>query len=313
MPRDLRLSLSTAPVEPGRGALVLHGGAGGRVEELSLEARADYGTALAAAHAAGQDVLDAGGSALDAVCATVCALEDDPLFNAGRGASLTATGHAELDASVMTGEGAAGAVAVSRHARHPVLLARAVMERSEHVLLVDPPRGLAADWGLETVPPEHFVTPARRAQLERVLAAREAPLRHGTVGAVAVDAAGRIAAATSTGGIVGQAEGRVGDSPVIGAGTYASACGPRGGVGVSCTGEGEAFLRAVAAHDIAARVRYRGDDLETAVAGMIREELIARDASGGVIAIDAGRVVVAHCSPAMFAAYRDGERLVTLT
>ncbi len=299
----------TAPLDERGFALVLHGGAGGRVEELSLEVKADYDAGLAAAHRAGEEVLAAGGAALDAVCSTVAALEDDPLFNAGRGAALTASGRAELDASVMTGDGAAGAVAASRWARNPVQAARAVMERTDHVLLVAPAAKLVRSWGLETVDPEHFVTEARLAQLRRVLAARQEAPRHGTVGAVAIDAEGRIAAATSTGGMVGQADGRVGDTPIIGAGTFAR----DGVIGVSCTGEGEAFLRGAVAHDVTARIAYAGQEPLAAIEATIAAELTARGASGGLIAAGPTGVVVAHNSPAMFAAYREGERLVTLT
>ena len=310
MSRNLALNLVSVPADERGFALVLHAGAGGRVEELSLEQQQNYGAALEAAYRAGEDVLAAGGSALDAVCATVVVLEDNPLFNAGRGAALTATGQAELDASVMTGDGRAGAIAASRHARNPVRVARTVMERTDHVLLVSPDEQLLTEWELETVDPGYFVTEARQRQLANVRDRELAASRHGTVGAVAVDGNGRIAAATSTGGMVNQSDGRVGDTPIIGAGTFA-----RDGVaGVSCTGEGEAFIRGAVAHDIVSRVKYLELDLPTAVSGTVETELTAVDASGGVIAVDgAGSVVIAHNSPAMFAAYRDGDRIVTLT
>ena len=282
-------------------SLVLHGGAGSRSEELSLEAQAPYEDGLRAAYEAGWRILASGGEALDAVCAAVRVLEDDPLFNAGRGASLTASGRAELDASVMTGSGLAGAVAASRYARNPVRLARAVMEHTDHVLLVDPDASFAERHGLDVADPGYFVTEARRRQLERVLDARREPAgaRHGTVGAAARDARGKVAAATSTGGMVGQADGRVGDSPVIGAGVYA-----RDGVAaISCTGHGEAFMRGVIAHDVAARVRYAGAGLSAAVRSAIEEELVRKGSDGGLIAVGAdGRLVVAHNSPAMFSA-----------
>lgn len=300
--------LHVAPPAPDGTCLVLHGGAGGRAQELALEAREDDAAALRAAYAPGEEVLRSGGSALDAVCACVRALEDDPRFNAGRGAALTAGGRAELDASVMTGDGRAGAVAVSRDARHPVDLARAVMERTAHVLLVAPPAELVRSFGLETADPEDFVTPARLAQLQRVLQEREEASRHGTVGAVAVDAAGRIAAATSTGGMVGQADGRVGDSPLIGAGTFAR----EGVAGISCTGEGEAFIRGAVAHEVIARMVHAGADLRAAVEATIAAELTARGASGGIIAAGPAGVVAAHNSPAMFAAWRDGAEVRTL-
>lgn len=284
-------------------SLVLHGGAGDRAEELALEARAPYEDGLRAAYQAGWAVLASGGGALDAVCASVAALEDNPLFNAGRGASLTATGQAELDASVMTGDGQAGAVAASRYARNPVRLARAVMERTDHVLIVGPPADFAADYGVETVDPAYFVTEVRQRQLEKVMAGRGQAVRHGTVGAAARDASGRVAAATSTGGMVGQADGRVGDSPIVGAGVYAR----DGAVAISCTGHGEAYIRGVVAHDVYARVRYAGADLAAAVRATFDEELTRRGSAGGMIAVGGdGRVVVAHNSTAMFSARGTG-------
>ncbi len=297
---------------PPRGpvALALHGGAGGRIEELEAELREAFEAGLAAAYGAGKAVLEGGGSALDAVCACVARLEDDPLFNAGRGAALTIDGVAEHDAAVMDGSGAAGAVAASRHARNPVLAARSVLEEGPHVLLVAPSAELVAGWGLRTADQEYFVTEARVAQLDRIRSLRLTGPRHGTVGAVARDALGPVAAATSTGGMAGQADGRIGDTPLIGAGTYAR----DDSVAVSCTGEGEAFIRGVVSHDIAARIRYLGCDVAQAVTSTIEEELAARGASGGLVAVSAdGRVVVAHNSPTMFAAYEQDGRLVLLT
>ncbi len=282
---------------PGGGpSLALHGGAGGRVEEL---ARAPYEQGLLAAYRAGWQVLAAGGDALDAVCASVEVLEDDPMFNAGRGAALTASGHAELDASVMTGFGLAGAVAASKYARNPVRLARAVMEHTEHVFIVDPDPEFLERYGLEVVERDYFVTEPRQRPLDRVLDGRAVAARHGTVGAVARDAAGRVAAATSTGGMTGQADGRVGDSPIVGAGVYAR----DNLVAISCTGDGEAFIRGVVAHDIAARIRYAGAGLAEAVRGTFEQELTQRGATGGLVAVGGdGRIVVAHNSPAMFSA-----------
>jgi beta-aspartyl-peptidase (threonine type) len=306
--RALRL-IEVAPAAAGYG-LVLHGGAGGRVEELTLEEHGTYAEGLIRAHRAGTAVLDRHGSALDAVCAAVEQLENDPLFNAGRGAALTARGDAELDASIMAGDGAAGAVAASRHAKNPVLAARKVMEQTRHVLVVSPSEQLIAGWGLETTDPDYFVTEARRRQLARVRSAQLAASRHGTVGAVARDRHGHVAAATSTGGMVNQSEGRVGDTPILGAGTFAR----DGVVAISCTGEGEAFMRGLVAYDISARMSYLHAGLAEAVAGTITAELTTRGASGGLVAIGAdGRIVVAHNSPAMFAAFDDGGRLVTLT
>ena len=291
-------------------ALVLHGGAGGRVEELALDVRGSYTEGLTRAYTAGADVLAAGGSALDAVCAAVEQLEDDPLFNAGRGAALTAAGTAELDACVMTGDGHAGAITACRYARNPVHAARKVMEETPAVLLVAPTEERLTDWKLATVPPEYFLTPARQQQLRNVQARTLEASRHGTVGAVARDAQGRLAAATSTGGMVNQNEGRVGDTPIVGAGTYAR----DGVVAVSCTGEGEAFIKGVVAYDIAARMRYLRQPQATAVTATVEEELTGHGAMGGLIAVGAdGTVTVAHNSPAMFSAYHDGTRLVVHT
>lgn len=305
-------SMRVFTVEPAPSgySLVLHGGAGGRLSELSLDEQGRYSTGLADAFIAGENVLAAGGSALDAVCASVEQLENNPLFNSGRGSALTATGKAELDASVMTGDGRAGAIAVSRYAKNPVYLARKVMEESEHVMLVGPTKELVEGWGLESVESDYFITPLRQEQLANVQAQRLEGSRHGTVGAVALDVHGNLAAATSTGGMVNQSEGRVGDTPIIGAGNYAK----DGVVGVSCTGTGEAFIEGVVAHEISARMRYAGAPVADAVRLTIEAELETRSADGGVIAIDAaGRIVVAHNSPAMFAAYRQAEQVMTLT
>ena len=254
--------------------------------------------------AAGAQALRDGRSALDAVCAAVMELEDDALFNAGRGASLTAEGTAEMDAAVMTGDGAAGAVAVSRHARNPILAARAVMERTDHVFIVDPSRELTTEWGLQNAPADYFVTEPRRSQLAKVLSQRAEAPRYGTVGAVALDSAGRIACATSTGGMVGQSVGRVGDAGLIGAGSFAGA----DAAALSCTGEGEAYIQGVVAHDVAARVRYSGVDLEDALRGTYERELDSRGATGGTIALTPdGRALIVHNSRAMFAGYWDGE------
>jgi beta-aspartyl-peptidase (threonine type) len=291
-------------------SLALHGGAGGRVEELESERRAAYEQGLLAAYQAGWRVLAAGGDALDAVCASVAVLEDDPLFNAGHGAALTASGQAELDASVMTGSGLAGAVAAARHARNPVRLARAVMEHTEHVLIVDPDVEFLQRYGIDVVERDYFVTEPRQQQLRRVLDGRAVAARHGTVGAAARDAAGRVAAATSTGGMTGQADGRVGDSPIVGAGIYAR----DDVVAISCTGDGEAFIRGVVAHDVAARIRYAGADLAEAIRGTFERELTERGATGGLVAVGGdGHVVVAHNSPMMFSARGTGPEPVLTT
>lgn len=297
---------------PSRGpwSLALHGGAGGRIEELSTESREAFEAGLSRAYAAGRTVLEAGGSALDAVCATVEQLEDDPLFNAGCGAALTADGVAEHDAAVMDGQGRAGAIAVSRHAKNPVRVARSVLEKSDHVLLVSPSEQLVTEWGHEVRDQSYFVTEARRVQLDRILNLTLTGPRHGTVGAVARDVHGEVAAATSTGGMAGQSLGRVGDSPIIGAGTYAR----NDSVAISCTGEGEAFIRGVVSYDIASRMRFLGSSLREAVATTFAEELTAKNASGGLVGVAPdGRVVVAHNSPTMFAAFEDHDGFAMLT
>jgi beta-aspartyl-peptidase (threonine type) len=291
-------------------SLALHGGAGGRVEELESERRAAYEQGLLAAYQAGWRVLAAGGDALDAVCASVAVLEDDPLFNAGHGAALTASGQAELDASVMTGSGLAGAVAAARHARNPVRLARAVMEHTEHVLIVDPDVEFLQRYGIDVVERDYFVTEPRQQQLRRVLDGRAVAARHGTVGAAARDAAGRVAAPPATGGVTRHAHARVGDSPIVGAGIYAR----DDVVAISCTGDGEAFIRGVVAHDVAARIRYAGADLAEAIRGTFERELTERGATGGLVAVGGdGHVVVAHNSPMMFSARGTGPEPVLTT
>ena len=244
--------------DPNGWRLVIHGGAGVMSRgmfDAGVEAR--FRGALAAALAVGSEILRAGGSALDAVEETVRALEDDPHFNAGRGSVFTYEGTIELDASIMDGRNRdAGAVTGVTATKNPISLARAVMEHSPHVLLSgEGADQFSRDRGLEQAPPEYFQTAERRRQLEELKArpgeAFDLAVKYGTVGAVALDAAGHVAAATSTGGLTGKRWGRIGDSPIIGAGTYADdrACA------VSATGAGEYFLRVALAHDIAARIR----------------------------------------------------------
>jgi len=288
-------------------ALAVHGGTGG-IERGSLgsEREAAYLAGLESALEAGSRMLAAGGASLDAVAATVRTLESDPLFNAGRGAALTRSGQAELDASIMEGRTQrAGAVAAVRHIEHPVDLARRVMEKSRHVLLVgEGAEEFALEEGFALVPNAVFRTPERAQSLQACLAGRsvsELVPPSGTVGAVARDAHGDLAAATSTGGMTGKRAGRVGDSPLIGAGTYA-----RNGVcAVSATGHGEYFIRAVAAHHVCLSVELRGLTLSAAceeVLGRIR----ALGGQGGLIAVDAaGGIVMQFSSATMFRAARD--------
>ncbi|HUQ10867.1 MAG TPA: isoaspartyl peptidase/L-asparaginase [Steroidobacteraceae bacterium] len=294
-------------------AIAIHGGAGtmSRSETSSEQERA-YLQGLEAALDAGYSRLETGASALDAVTAAVVSLEDNPLFNAGCGAVLTRDGLAELDASIMDGATlAAGAVCGLKHIRNPIALARQVMEKSPHVMLVgEGAEDFARGQGVELVSNEYFRTPIRQKQLHRLLqgeAERENDLiahlvgNTGTVGAVALDARGDVAAATSTGGMTGKRWGRVGDSPIIGAGTYAS----NGGCAVSTTGHGEYFIRAVVAHDICAQMQYAKLTLAESVTNTLAR-MKALGGNGGVIAIAPdGSMVLDFNSEGMLRGARD--------
>jgi L-asparaginase / beta-aspartyl-peptidase len=286
-------------------ALAIHGGAGTlpRGEMDAAQERA-YREALRTALNAGGTILERGGGSLDAVCAAVVELENCPLFNAGRGSVFTHEGRNELDASLMSGATlAAGAVCGLTRIANPVLLARSVMEHSEFVMLSGAgAEQFASTRGFEFVPPEYFRTDARWRQLQRLLAGDDSvsplTISHvGTVGAVALDEQGHLAAATSTGGMTGKRWGRIGDSPIIGAGTYADdrACA------VSATGHGEAFIRAAVAHDIAARVRHGGKSLRDAVREVVHGELLAIGGEGGIISVDPqGHIEMQFNSEGMF-------------
>lgn len=296
--------------------LVIHGGAGiiekGRV---TPEQEAGVQAGLNAALDAGSKILADGGSALDAVQAAVQVLEDDPHFNAGRGAVFTWDGRNELDAAIMDGRSrAAGSVAGMATTRHPVAAARAVMEKSPHVML----SGAGADQfareqGLEQVENSWFATPERRRQLDKMKANDklgwfDVDLKYGTVGAVAMDAEGHVAAATSTGGLTGKRWGRIGDSPIIGAGTYADdrACA------VSATGAGEFFIREGVTHEICARVRLKGESLKQA-ADTVMAEVKALGGSGGVIVAGPnGEMGWSFNTPGMYRGKdsADGQRIV---
>ena len=256
---------------------------------------------MALALRTGASVLDGAGSALDAVVSAVKVLEDDPEFNAGRGSVLTADGTVETDAAVADGQRRAGAVAACRGVRNPVEAARAVMERTEHVLVVgEGVQRLAVDWGIPLEAEEWFVTPRAREQLSRVRA-RLAPPVGETVGAVARDVQGHLAAATSTGGRIGQRPGRVGDSPLLGAGIWAddATCA------VSATGHGEAFVLAAFAHEVDALVRLAAADLGTACKRAL-EAVSACGGRGGCIAIDAaGHVAMPFTTAAMLRGWTD--------
>lgn len=294
-------------------SIAIHGGAGAVPRSsLTAEREKQYRDALAAALDLGYATLEKGGSSLDAVTGAVCALEDNPLFNAGRGAALTREGAAELDAAIMDGrQQRAGAVAAVRHVRNPIELARRVMEKSRHVLLVGSgAEEFALEEGLALVPNTYFRTEERRAQLEAERSGRSVsdlfPSSQGTVGAVALDAAGDLAAATSTGGMTNKRQGRVGDSPIIGAGTYAK----NGVCAVSATGHGEYFIRTVAAHHICTAVEHRGLPLREAVHELLHQRLRELGGSGGIIAIDrAGLIVTEFSTEGMFRGARDSSGL----
>ncbi len=298
------------PTVAGAPALAIHGGAGTMSpESLTPDLRAEVEATLDAALTAGYEVLASGGSALDGVVAAIRILEDSPLFNAGRGAVFTHEGGHELDASIMDGETlAAGAVGGVVGVRNPIVLARRVMEASPHVLLTgDGALEFAREQSIELEPPAYFHTEYRREQLERALekqaqdkrtSRRTAPDYLGTVGAVALDRAGRLAAGTSTGGMTNKRWGRLGDSPIIGAGTYAS---DEAGCAVSATGHGEFFIRAAVAHDICARAAYGGVTVAAAARTVVLERLPAMGGGGGVITMDgAGRIEMPFNTTGMY-------------
>ena len=273
------------PVKP-EWRLVIHGGAGVILREnLSQEMEAAYTAALNEALEAGAGVLSSGGEAIDAVEAAVLVMEDNPLFNAGYGAVFTAQARHELDAAIMDGRDRnAGAVAGVMRVKNPIKAARAVMDKSEHVMFA----GTGADdfaetQGLDMVDNTYFDTEWRRQALERVLEdrARTAADRHGTVGAVAIDTNGNLAAATTTGGMTAKAAGRVGDTPLIGAATYAE----NGVCAVSATGHGEYFIRVGVAKTICDRVKLAGEPIAIA-AGVALDEVATLGGDGGVIVID---------------------------
>jgi len=282
--------------------IALHAGAGTLTRAQinpTLERR--YKDALHDILRATQALLAAGGAAVDAVSLAVQMLEDNPLFNAGRGAVFTADATHEMDAAIMDGQSLqAGAVAGVQRVRNPVLAARAVLTHGEHVLMAgEGAERMAREAGLEMVDPDWFSTPERLAQLHIVqqrqrgavldhdgAAAQACPLdetrKMGTVGAVALDAWGHLAAATSTGGMTNKRPGRIGDSPLIGAGTYAD----DRAAAVSCTGHGEAFIRVCAAYQVCARVAWAGMDLNQATQSVVHQALLAIGGKGGLIAVD---------------------------
>ncbi|MET3448358.1 isoaspartyl peptidase/L-asparaginase [Ralstonia sp. 1138] len=305
--------------------LAIHGGAGTITRTaMSADKEAAYQQALHDILAAGQRILMDGGSALDAVTEAVRLLEECPLFNAGKGAVLTSAGTYELDASIMDGATlAAGAVTCVKRLRNPILAARAVMERSEHVLFTsEGAEAFAQAQGLEFVEPDYYYTEARYAQWQRarqqdgmalldhdaasLMAKEAAPIdpdnKFGTVGAVACDAQGRLAAATSTGGVTNKKVGRVGDTPIVGAGCFANNV-----AAVSCTGTGEMFIRVVAAYDVAAQMEYAGKSLADATDDVVMRKLMAINGRGGLIAVDAqGNVALPFNTEGMYRGFARG-------
>lgn len=314
--------------------LVVHGGAGAILRsEMSPPRVKLYELKLSEALEVGYAVLESGGSALDSVTKAVTILEDSPLFNAAHGAVLNSDGVCELDASIMDGSSqAAGSVAGLQHIRNPITLARAVMEKSSHVMLVGPgAERFAQELGYELLPNDYFQTAWRKQQLAK---AKEIELaeanaaggrvsfatvddndamtenKWGTVGCVALDRNGNLAAGTSTGGMTNKKFGRVGDSPVIGAGTYANntTCA------LSATGHGEFFIRAVVGHDVSARMEYQGLSLEAASTATL-QRVTELGGTGGVIAIDQhGHVSMNFTTPGMYRGYRlsTGEKTVAM-
>lgn len=316
-----------------RWGIVIHGGAGTLSRaSMTPQREAEYRAKLTEALQTGHAVLARGGTSLDAVTAAIHVMEDSPLFNAGRGAVFTHDGKNELDASIMDGRTlAAGAVAGLRHIRNPIDLARMVMEKSPHVMMVgEGAEAFAREQGMPMTPESYFRVESRWEALQRALeeekktgttayfrfdGASEVPgsedRKFGTVGAVALDRDGNLAAGTSTGGMTNKRWGRVGDAPIIGAGTYAN----NASCAVSATGHGEYFIRYTVAHDICARVQYRGAPLQQAADAVVNDVLVKAGGEGGVIAMDAqGNVAMPFNSSGMYRGYvgADGKPSVAI-
>jgi len=306
-------------------AMVIHGGAGTlRRADMTAEKDSMYRSALDSALTIGEQILQSGGSAADAVEQTINYLENVPLFNAGKGAVFTAAGQHELDASFMDGATLnAGAVGGVTNVKHPITAARAVMENSEHVFLSGPgAEEFALEQGLETVPNSYFFTQHRYDALQEAQAAeaevdseRTSMLsppfpdhKFGTVGCVALDKEGNIVAGTSTGGMTNKKYGRIGDSPIIGAGTYAN----NATCGVSCTGHGEFFIRYAVAYDVHAYMAYAKKTLADATEAVVMEKLVDAGGSGGLIALDKyGNISMTYNTEGMYRGYvKPGERVV---
>lgn len=294
-------------IETGKFAIVIHGGAGYRDAASNGPEDDLYAEHLYRVITLGEQMIKDGAAAIDVVEACIRLMEDDSLFNAGLGAVLNAQGKAELDASIMNGSDRnAGAVAGVHTTRHPISAARLVMDSSKHVFLSgNGADRYMSDMGLEQVEPDFFITEKRRVwwnkQLEKRAAEDENPnKKHGTVGCVVLDKGGHLAAGTSTGGMSNKQWGRIGDSPVIGAGTYAddNTCA------VSCTGHGEYFIRNAVAYQIAARMEFGGESLDSAAYKVLFEVLNEKAGAGGIIAVDKdGNISMQHNTPMMFRAW----------
>ena len=316
----LAMCACAMPLEAAVPVLVIHGGAGVIRKDLTPEKEKLVRADLEAALAAGYAVLKDGGASLDAVTKAILVLEDSPRFNAGKGAVFTHDGKNELDAAIMDGATLrAGAIAGMHRVKNPVLLARAVMEKSPHVFLTgDGAEEFAKTAGIELVDPSYFRTDERWNQLQEALkeeakgqqSSLGRAIHYGTVGAVALDQQGHLAAATSTGGMTDKRWGRIGDSPIIGAGTYANAhCA------VSATGWGEYYIRASAAHDICARVEYQRKSIAQASKEVVLDVIPKLGGDGGVIALDAeGNFATPFNTDGMYRAWidRDGKMHVAI-
>lgn len=306
---------STASAADAPITIVIHGGAGALAPgRYTPEQEAEYKARLSEALGAGYAVLENGGAALDAIEAAIVIMEDSPLFNAGKGAVFTRDGKNELDASIMDGATLnAGAVAGVMTVKNPIRLARAVMEKSEHVMFArEGAEEFAKEQGLETVKPKYFWTEGRWDSYKKALAAEKVDkgasvphdFKYGTVGAVALDRAGNLAAGTSTGGMTLKRYGRVGDAPIIGAGTYAN----NASCAVSSTGWGEYFIRLTIARDICAQVEYGGRNLVDAADDMINNRLGGMGADGGVIVLGpAGDYAMTFNSAGMFRGVKNAQ------
>lgn len=299
-------------------AIAIHGGAGTILRSaMTDEKEISYREGLQNAIIAGETILKKGGSSLDAVEAAIRSLEDNPLFNAGRGAVFTNEGKHEMDASLMNGKDlSAGAVAGVQNIKNPISLARAVMEKSEHVMLA---AGGANEFAkkikAEFMPDDYFFVQLRYDQLQQALKSDTIVLDHtlpedkkfGTVGAVAIDVHGNLAGGTSTGGMTNKKHGRVGDTPIIGAGTYANntTCA------ISCTGHGEFFIRSVVAYDISCLIEYKGLSLKEACDLVVKQKLVKIGGEGGLIAIDKdGNIELPFNSDGMYrASLKEGEKM----